>query len=61
MSVFEKLSKAIIGLAIETPIAIIKDVATMGGACTETYEPYTATAVKKVIKNIETLTDDEEI
>jgi hypothetical protein len=44
---------------IETPLAIAADVVTMGGALTDKDEPYTATALKKVVKNVENATDPE--
>lgn len=51
-----KLTKAAVGLVVETPIAIVADVVTLGGACTDKDEPYTATALSKVVKNIEDAT-----
>ena len=47
------LTKAVVGTVIETPIAVLADVVTMGGALTDRDEPYTATAVKKVVQNVE--------
>ena len=40
MSFFGKLGRLTLDL-IETPVAIIKDVATMGGSLTDQDEPYT--------------------
>ena len=48
-----KLAKATVGVVVETPVAIVSDVVTLGGALTDTKEPYTATAVKKVVKNVQ--------
>lgn len=53
------LVKATVGVVIETPIAIVKDVATLGGALTDKNEPYTATSLKKVAKNVSNATDPE--
>jgi hypothetical protein len=53
------LTKAVVGVVIETPIAIAADVITMCGACTDKDEPYTATALKGVMKNIESATKPE--
>ena len=53
------LTKATVGVVVETPIAIAADVVTMGGALTNKSEPYTATAVKKVVKNVENSTKPE--
>ncbi len=50
------LTKAVVGVVVETPIAIAADVVTMGGALTDKKEPYTATAVKKVAKNVDDAT-----
>ena len=47
------LTKAVVGVVVETPIAIAADVVTMGGALTDKDEPYTATAIKSVMENIE--------
>jgi hypothetical protein len=48
----EKLTKAAVGAVIETPVSIVADVVTMGGALTDKKEPYTASSIKKVVKNI---------
>jgi len=51
------LVKATVGVVIETPIAVVKDVVTLGGAITEKNEPYTVTALKKVADNVSDATD----
>lgn len=55
--ILEGLIKATVGVVIETPIALVKDVATLGGAITEEDEPYTITSLKKVVKNISDTTE----
>lgn len=50
------LTKAVVGVVIETPVAIVADVVTLGGAMTEKDEPYTATALKSVMQNLENAT-----
>lgn len=50
------LTKAVVGAVVETPIAVVADVVTMGGVLTDKDEPYTATAVKGVLQNIENAT-----
>lgn len=50
------LVKATVGVVIETPIALVADVVTMGGALTDKDQPYTADALEKVVKNIENAT-----
>ena len=52
------LAKAAVGLVIETPIAVVADVVTMGGALTDKDQPYTATALEKVVKNVENATKE---
>lgn len=47
------LTKAVVGVVVETPIAIVADVVTMGGAINDKQEPYTATAVKRIMDNVE--------
>ena len=53
------LTKAIVGVVVETPIAIVADALTLGGSITDKDEPYTATALKGVMKNVENATKPE--
>jgi hypothetical protein len=53
------LTKAVVGVVIETPIAIAADVLTLGGSINDKDESYTATALKGVMKNIEHATKPE--
>lgn len=53
----KNLMKAAVGLAVETPIALVEDVITMGGAVTGKDEPATVTALKKVAKNVSEATE----
>lgn len=57
---FKNLLKAAVGLAIETPIAMVEDVITMGGAVTGKDEPATVTALRKVARNVSESTDPRE-
>jgi len=50
------LTKAVVGVVIETPIAIAADVITLGGAINDKREPYTVTALKNVMDNVEDAT-----
>lgn len=50
------LTKAVVGVVVETPIAIAADVLTLCGSITDKDEPYTATAIKKVVENVENAT-----
>ena len=49
---FNNLVKAIVGVVIETPLAVVADVITMGGALTDKEVPYTADALEKVYENL---------
>lgn len=51
-----KLTKAAVGLVVETPLAVVADVVTLGGVLTDKDQPYTATAVEKVVKNVQDAT-----
>ena len=51
LGIFESLTKAVVGV-VTLPVAVIADVATLGGALTDKDEPYTATAAGDVIKNL---------
>lgn len=57
----EDLTKAVVGVAVETPIAIVADVVTMGGVLTDKSEPYTATALKGVLLNVKNATKPDEL
>lgn len=54
MSIFGKLLKTTLDLGIGVPVAIAKDIVTMGGAVTDQIDkghPYTFDAVKRVSKD----------
>jgi hypothetical protein len=55
----KSLGKAVIGVVIETPVAIVADVATLGGTLADKDEPYTKTALRKVMQNIEKATEHD--
>ncbi|MDH1815395.1 hypothetical protein [Comamonas aquatica] len=59
LNALASLTKAAIGAAVETPVAAVADVITLGGSLTDKAEPYTATAVKKVVENIQDATKPE--
>lgn len=50
---FGELLKAVVGVVVETPVSLVADVVTMGGLLTDKDEPYTATAIEKVVDNIQ--------
>lgn len=57
--ILSNLTKAAIGVIVETPVAVVADVVTMGGALTEQDKPYTATALQKVYKNVSNALDPD--
>ncbi len=54
--ILTNLTKAVVGVVIETPLAVVADVVTLGGSITDKDKPYTATAVSNVLKNVEKAT-----
>lgn len=48
----KSLVKATVGVVVATPVAVVADVVTLGGALTEKREPYTATALSDVVANV---------
>lgn len=50
MSFFGSLGKLVMDV-VETPVAIVKDVITMGGALEDKKEPYTLTKLKDMGKD----------
>lgn len=52
----KNLTQAVVGVVVETPLAIAADVVTLGGALTDTKEPYTATAIRKAVNNVQEAT-----
>lgn len=55
----KSLGKAAVGLVVETPIAVVADAVTLGGVLTDKKEPYTKTALGKVVENVESATDPQ--
>lgn len=55
--VLNSLTKAVVGVVVETPIAIVADIVTLGGSMTDKNEPYTVTALGKVVDNVSDATD----
>lgn len=47
------LAKAVVGVVVQTPVAIVADAVTMGGLLTDKKQSYTASALGQVQKNIE--------
>ena len=55
MSFFDSILKAATAV-VSVPVAVVSDVVTLGGALTDTKEPYTATAVSDFVKNLQDAT-----
>ena len=53
LDVLSSLTKAAVGAVVQTPIAIVADIATLGGALVDKEQPFTATAVGNVVNNLE--------
>ena len=51
MSVFDSLLKAAVNV-VTTPVAVMADVITMGGALTDQDQPYTASQLSDLMQNI---------
>jgi hypothetical protein len=56
-SMLSNLTKAVVGVVVETPIAVVADVVTLGGSLTDKDKPYTAEAVSKVVNNLQKTTE----
>lgn len=54
---FKNLLKTAVGVVVETPIAVVADVITLGGALSDQGKPYTATALEKVMENVQEATE----
>jgi len=57
MGFFGQLTKLALDV-IETPIAIVKDVATLGGSITEQDEPYTFKKLKEIGDDYDKMKED---
>lgn len=55
----ESLTKAVVGVVIETPVAVAADVITLGGSLTDREEPYTSEAISKVVENVQNSTQSK--
>lgn len=53
LGALSSLTKAAIGVVVNVPVAVVADAITMCGVAVDRREPYTATAVKDVVKNVE--------
>lgn len=57
MGFLGKLVKGVLDTAL-VPVAVTLDAVTLGGTLTDRKEPYTATKVKEVIKDVEQAGED---
>ena len=53
------LTKAAVGVVIETTIAIVADAVTLSGTLTDKNESYTVTSVKKIMDNLSEATESD--
>jgi len=47
------LTKAVVGVAVETPASLVADVLTLGGALNDKPQPHTAESLAKVMANLQ--------
>lgn len=59
MGLFSSLTKAVVGVVIETPVSIVADITTLGGVLTDKDKSYTSASLEKVIKNLQDSTKEE--
>jgi hypothetical protein len=57
MSIFGKLLKTTLDV-VTTPVAVLKDVATLGGAITDQRKPYTAQKLDQLGDDVEEIRDE---
>lgn len=57
MSIFGKLLKTTLDV-VTSPVAVVKDIATMGGALTDQRKPYTAQKLDQLGDDIEEIRDE---
>jgi hypothetical protein len=57
MSIFGKLLKTTLDVAT-SPIAVVKDIATLGGAITDQSKPYTAQKIDQLGDDVEEIRDE---
>ena len=56
MGFLTQLTKTVLDVVV-TPVAIVADVVTLGGALSDKDEPYTATQLKKTLKDAQDIPD----
>ena len=56
---FKNLTKAVIGV-VTSPVDVVADLVTLGGALTDKDEPYTVTKAKSIKDNIDKAIDPDE-
>jgi hypothetical protein len=64
MKLFGPIAKAIVGTVVLTPIALVQDVATLGGTINEGYfrngeRVYTHKRLAEVVRSLEEIGDDD--
>lgn len=56
MGLLKQLTKTALDV-VTAPVDVVKDVATMGGLCTDQDEPYTWKKLKKIAKDVDEIPD----
>lgn len=51
--------KAVAGVVVDVPVAIVADTVTLGGALTDRDRPYTADAADRLVRNVEDMADPD--
>ena len=64
MKLLGSIAKAVVGAVVLTPIALVQDVATLGGAVNEGYwrngqRTYTSKRLSDVVRSLEEIGDDD--
>lgn len=57
MSIFGKLLKTAVDVAT-SPVAVVKDIATLGGAITDQRKPYTAQKIEQLGEDLEEIREE---
>lgn len=53
------LTKAVVGVVVEAPIALVADAIDLGGSINGLEEPRTVTALKRVAENVQNAVDPD--
>lgn len=51
--------KAVAGVVVDVPVAIVADTVTLGGVLTDRERPYTADAAARLVENVKDVADPD--